>query len=63
MKLLKIFENSIATGKIKATEAALLINWVRITVDTKITLVQNKGHSVKSKLQITAINLLILFLA
>ena len=33
----KTFENSIATGKIKATEAALLINWVRITVDTKIT--------------------------
>ena len=33
----KTFENSIATGKIKATEAALLINCVRITVDTKIT--------------------------
>ena len=33
----KTFENSIATGNIKATEAALLINCVRITVDTKIT--------------------------
>ena len=33
----KIGENSIATGNIKATEAALLINCVRITVETKIT--------------------------
>jgi len=54
--MLKTFENSIATGKIKATEAALLINCVRITVDTKITTsAKYKGIPFRAKLRLTAI--------
>jgi len=52
----KTFENSIATGKIRATEAALLINCVRITVDTKImTSAKYKGIPLSAKLRLTAI--------
>jgi len=49
-------ENSIATGKIKATEAALLINCVRITVDTKITTsAKYRGIPLRTKFRLTAI--------
>ena len=52
----KTSENSMATGKIKATEAALLINWVRITVDTKITTsAKYKGNPSRAKLRLNAI--------
>ena len=52
----KTLENSIATGNIKATEAALLTNWVRITVDTKITTsAKNRGIPLRTKLRFRAI--------
>ena len=52
----KTFENSIATGRIKATEAALLINCVRITVDTKITTsAKYRGIPLRAKFRLTAI--------
>jgi len=52
----KTFENSIITGIIYATEAALLINCVRITVDTKITTsAKYRDISLRTKFRLTAI--------